>query len=274
MIASSKDETSARRPYTRAAAAVKLTCRVLASAPRHVPFSVIPLSRTGLRARRILGFGFGGSLASATVAAVSTLLPRSELSIVVAASLGAGIGAAFSSLIGVYALSWRSAGIGAACGAAVGIAAQTTMSGWGSVVGCWVSAAVASWAVGRERLDAVQMATPPGLVVAIHVVQLPLILFSAVVSLVSARPRPFVVMFTVSAFGLWGLLGGECPLSRAEEELRALRGERVLPVHQIGFIAYHIHRRTGLLLPEGSVFRLAYAAAAITFTWYVAQALR
>jgi len=95
-----------------------------------------------------------------------------------------------------------------------------------------------------------------------------------VVSFLSARPRPFVVMFTLSAFGLWGLLGGECPLSRAEEELRALRGERVRPVSQIGFIVHHIHRKTGLLVPKGSIPRLAYAAAAIAFTWYLVQALR
>ena len=226
------------------------------------------------RARRILGFGFGASLASATVAAFSALLPSSELGSVVVAVLGSGIGAAFSSLIGAYALSWRSAGMGAVCGAGVGIVAHPALAGWGLVVGCWVSAAIASWAVGRHRLDVVQMATPPGLVAAIHVLQLLLILFSAVVSLVSARPRPFVVMFTLSAFGLWGLLGGECPLSRAEEELRALRGERVRPVSQIGFIVHHIHRQTGLLIPKGSISGLAYAAAAIAFTWYMVQALR
>jgi hypothetical protein len=48
----------------------------------------------------------------------------------------------------------------------------------------------------------------------------------------------------------------------------------VRPVSQIGFIVHHIHRQTGLLIPKGSISGLAYAAAAIAFTWYVVQALR
>jgi Protein of Unknown function (DUF2784) len=118
------------------------------------------------------------------------------------------------------------------------------------------------------------MATPPAFVLAIHVLQLPLIVLSAAMSLISPRPRPFVVIFTVSAFGLWRLLGGACPLSCAEEELRARRGEIVAPVSQIGFIVHHIQLKTGLIIPRESVSRLAYAAAAIVFTWYLVQALR
>lgn len=141
------------------------------------------------------------------------------------------------------------------------------------MAGCWVSAAVASLAVRRESREAIQMATPPGLVAAIHVLQLPLIAFSLSVSLVSPRPRPFVIMFSLSAFALWRLLDGECPLARAEVELRRLRGEEVLLLGKIGFIAHHIHRTTGILIPEGSVFVVAYAIAAMAFTWYAVQAL-
>jgi hypothetical protein len=231
------------------------------------------MARTESRARPLLGFFFGAALASATVAAVAARLPLPETWSAAVAIVGSAIGAAFSTLIGAYGLSWRSAGLGVASGTAVGILPQPTLSGWSLVAGCWVSAAVASWAVRRERPEAVQMATPPGLVAAIHVLQLPLIAFSLTVSLVSPRPRPFVVMFSVSAFALWRLLDGECPLARAEEELRRRRGEKVLLLGEIGFIAHHIHRTTGLLIPKGSVFVVAYAIAAMAFTWYAVQAL-
>jgi hypothetical protein len=160
-----------------------------------------------------------------------------------------------------------------ACGTAVGILPQPLLPAWNLVTACWVSAAVASWAVRRERLDAIQMATSPGLVAAIHVLQLPLIAFSLTVSLVSPRPRPFVILFSVSAFALWRLLDGDCPLARAEEQLRTLRGENVLLFAEIGFIAHHIHRTTGMLIPKGSAFVVAYALAAMVFTWYAVQAL-
>ena len=223
----------------------------------------------------MLGIMFGASLASATVAAaaaIATNLALPETWSAAAAVFGAAIGAAFSSLIGAYALSWRSAGLGAACGAAVGILPQSGWAGRSLAAGCWAAAAVASLAIRREGSH-VQSATSPGLVAAIHVLQLPLILFSLAVSLVAVGPRPFVILFAASAFALWRLLGGECPLSRAEGQLRALRGEEALPLGEIGFISHHIHRTTGILLPKGAVGWLAYAGAAMAFTWYAVQAL-
>ena len=228
------------------------------------------------KARRMLGFVFGASLGSATVAAIAALATRLALPeawSAAAALLGAAIGAAFSSLIGTYALSWRSAGWGAGLGAALGVLPQPAWTGWNPVAGCWAAAAVAALAVPRERVQAAQSATSPALVAAIHALQLPLILFSLAVSFVSAWPRPFVILFTVSAFALWRLLDGECPLSRAERQLRALRGEEA-QMGEIGFIAYQIQRTTGLLIPRGSVSGLAYAVAAVAFAWYAVQALR
>jgi len=144
---------------------------------------------------------------------------------------------------------------------------------WGLVAACWASGAVASLTIARERLPAVQRGTSPALVAAVHTLQLPLMLFSLGVSLVSVRPRPFVVFFSCSAFALWRLLGDECPLSRAELQLRSLRGEHAPALGEIGFIGDQIRRTTGLVVPEGAVAGLAYATAALAFAWYAVQAL-
>jgi hypothetical protein len=98
-------------------------------------------------------------------------------------------------------------------------------------------------------------------------------LFSLAVSLVSVRPRPFVVLFACSAFALWRLLGGECPLSRAELQLRSMRGEDAPALGEIGFIGDQIQRTTGIVVPKGAVAGLAYATAALAFAWYAVQAL-
>lgn len=224
-------------------------------------------------ARRTLGFVFGASLGSATVAAVAVLAAPPTTGRAALALLGAGIGAVFSSVIGSYALSWRSAALGAACGAAAGMTPQPG-SPWSLVAGCWVGAGVAFLAIGRESLHTVQIATPPGLVAALHALQLPLIVFSVAVSLGFGRPRPFVVLFTLSAFALWRLPGGECPLSRAERHLRALRGEATAMTSDAGFIGHHLHRSIGVRIPAGSVSRFTYAMAALVFGWYIVQALR
>jgi len=225
------------------------------------------------RARRTLGYLFGASLASATVAAVAVLVALPATGIAALALLGAAIGGAFSSVIGTYALSWRSTALGTACGATAAVALQPHSS-WSLVAGCWVGAAVASLAIGRERRHAVQLATPPVMVAVLHGLQLPLIVLSLAVSLGSSRPRPFVVLFTLSAFALWRLLGGECPVSCAEGHLRALRGEETQITREAGFIGHHLHRTTGIRIPSGSVSRLSYAMAALVFSWYAVQALR
>lgn len=187
------------------------------------------------------------------------------------ALLGAAVAAAFSSVIGAHGLSWRIFGLGAFCGGAVAAVPQAAP---GSVVAaCWVSASVASLAAYRERPNAVRMGTPPAVVAAMHGLQLALILFSVTVSLVSPRPRPFVVIFTVCAFGLWRLTAGRCPLSCAEDELRALRGEAPRLQNEIGFIGHHVYRATGILIPRGCVRKLSYAGAAMAFAWYAVQAL-
>jgi hypothetical protein len=142
------------------------------------------------------------------------------------------------------------------------------------VAGSWAAAAIASLAMARESLSAAERATSPALVAAVHTLQLPLILFSLAVSLVSARPRPFVVLFASSAFALWRLLDGECPLSRAELTLRAARGEHAPALVEVGFIGHQIERTTGRRVPKRAVAGLAYATAALAFTWYAVQALR
>jgi hypothetical protein len=233
-------------------------------------------SASGLLLRRLLGVVFGASLASATVAAIATLAARLALPgtwAAAAAVLGAAIAAALSALIGSYALSWRAAALGVACGASLGIL-QPTWTGMGLVAACWVSALVASVATAREDLSAVQRATPPALVAAVHTLQLPLMLFSLAVSFCSVLPRPFVVLFSCAAFALWRLTGGECPLSRAELQLRALRGEAAPTLGEIGFIGDQIQRTTGIVVPKGAVAGLAYATAALAFAWYAVQALR
>jgi hypothetical protein len=222
----------------------------------------------------VLGAAFGAALASASVAALAAFLPDGEPWRVVLAALGAAVGAALSSLIGTYALTWPSAGLGTACGLAVALAAPPALVERSLEAACWISAAAAGAVARRERRSGLRARTPPDLVAAIHTLQLPLIVSSVAVSLVEPRPRPFVVIFSVSAFGLWGLLGGQCPLSRAEEELRARRGEDAPALGKIGFIGHHFHRVTGIVLPKGSVFGLAYAAAAATFAWYAVEALR
>jgi hypothetical protein len=230
-----------------------------------------------LGARRMLGVVFGASLASASVAAVAVIATALALPApwaAVAAAFGAVVGAVFSPLIGSYALSWRSAALGAACGTAVAVLPQPDWTGWGLVAGSWGAAATASLAMARERLAAAQRATSPALVAAVHTLQLPLMLFSLAVSLVAVRPRPFVVLFASSAFALWRLLDGACPLSRAELELRAVRGERAQALDEVGFIGLQIERTTGIRVPKGAVAGLAYAAAALAFTWYAVQALR
>jgi len=225
------------------------------------------------RARRTLGFVFGASLASASVAAVAVLVALPATGSAALALLGAAIGAAFSSVIGTYALSLRSMALGTACGATAAVALPPA-SAWSLVAGCWVGSAVASLATGREDRHAVQIATPPAVVGVLHGLQLPLILFSLAVSLGSSRPRPFVVLFTLSAFALWRFQGGECPVSRAERHLRALRGEETQITSESGFIGHHVHRTTGIRIPAGSVSRFSYAMAALVFSWYVLQALR
>lgn len=230
------------------------------------------VSRTESAIRRLLGVGFGASLASATVAAVPTGSPSAATGSAVVALLGAAIGAAFSSLIGAYAWSWPAVGLGAACGAVIGIVPDAVPPDGRLVAACWVSAIVASAAVRRQRQRALLRATSPALVAALHVLQLPLIAFSVAVSLVSPRPRPFVVLFTACAFALWRLLG-KCPLTHAEERLRARRGEALRRPGEIGFIGRQIHQATGILIPRESISGLAYAAAAMAFTWYAVQAL-
>ena len=227
-------------------------------------------------AQRLLGCVFAASLASATVAAgaaVATALALPETWAAATAAFGAVVGAVLSSLIGSYALSWRAAALGAASGTALGVLPQPAWDGWGPAAGCWAAAALALLVVTRERPGDVHGATSPGLVAALHTLQLPLILFSLAVSLVSPRPRPFVVLFALSAFALWHLLDGECPLSRAEARLRALRGEAAPALDEIGFIGHQVHRATGILVPEGAIARLSYTAAALTFAWYAVQAL-
>jgi hypothetical protein len=216
--------------------------------------------------RRLFGITFGASLASASVEAAAACLPPAGAWRGVLAVLGAAIAAVFSSVVGAYGLSWRAAGLATACGAA-------TALGRGISVGCWVSAAIAAFVVCHEREDAVRRATPAALMEALHVVQFALVVLSAAVSLASPRPRPFVVGFTLSAFALWRLLEGSCPLTRAEDELRALRGETPFR-GEAGFIGHHVHRATGVVVPERVVPLLAYAAAALAFAWYAAQAFR
>lgn len=231
---------------------------------------------SGLLVRRLLGVVFGASLASATVAAASAIASAFALPAAWAAAAavcGALIGAAFSALIGSYALSWRAAVSGVACGSALGVLPQPAWTGWGLVAACWASAAVAALTVALERLPAVQRATAPALVAAVHTLQLPLMLFSLGVSLVSTRPRPFVVLFACSAFALWRLQGGECPLSRAELQLRALRGEDAPKLGELGFVGEQILRTTGLVVPKGAVAGVAYATAALAFAWYAVSAL-
>ena len=232
---------------------------------------------SGLLLRRLLGLAFAAALASATVVAIAALAARRGVPgtwAPVAAVLGAAIAAAFSSLIGSYALSWRAAALGIACGSSLGVLPQPGWTGWGLVAACWVSALVASLTIARERLPAVQRATAPGLVAAVHTLQLPLMLFSLGVSFVSVRPRPFVVLFSCAAFALWRLTGGECPLSRAELQLRALRGEAAPTLGEIGFIGDQILRTTGFVVPKGAVAGVAYVTAALAFAWYAVQALR
>jgi signal transduction histidine kinase len=231
---------------------------------------------SGLLVRRLLGVVFGASLASATVAAAATFasaLAQPGAWAAAAAVLGAVIAAALSALIGSYALSWRAAAWGVACGSSLGVLLQPAWTVWGLVAACWASAAVASLAIARERFPAVQRATSPALVAAVHTLQLPLMLFSLGVSLVSVRPRPFVVLFSLSAFALWRLLGGVCPLSRAELQLRSLRGEHAPALGEIGFIGDQIQRTTGIVVPRGAVAGLAYATAALAFAWYAVKAL-
>jgi hypothetical protein len=230
---------------------------------------------SGLLVRRLLGVVFGASLASATVAAAATVASSLALAGTWAAAssvLGAVIAAALSALIGSYALSWRAAALGVACGSSLGVLLQPTWTAWGPVAACWASAAVAALTMARER-PAVQRATSPALVAAVHTLQLPLMLFSLGVSFVSVRPRPFVVLFSCSAFALWRLLGGECPLSRAELQLRSLRGEPAPALGEIGFIGDQIQRTTGIVVPKGAVAGLAYATAALAFAWYAVKAL-
>jgi hypothetical protein len=99
-----------------------------------------------------------------------------------------------------------------------------------------------------------------------------LVVLSTAVSLAARRPRPYVVGFTMSAFALWRL-EGSCPLTLAEDELRALRGEPPLR-SGAGFIGHHVRRATGIVIPEHAVPLLAYAAAALAFAWYAARAVR
>ncbi len=230
----------------------------------------------GLLVRRMLGVGFAASHASATVTAAAKIAPALELPgtwAAAAAVLGAVIAAAFSALIGSYALSWRATAWGVVCGSLLGVLLQPAWTAWGLVAACWASAVVASLTIAREHLPAVQRATSPALVAAVHTLQLPLMLFSLGVSFVSVRPRPFVVLFSCSAFALWRLLGGECPLSRAEVELRSLRGEQAPALGEIGFIGDQLRRTTGIVVPKGAVAGLAYATAALAFAWYAVQAL-
>jgi hypothetical protein len=231
---------------------------------------------SGLRARRLLGVVFGASLASATVTAAATLASSLALPgtwAAAAAVVGALIAAALSALIGSYALSWRAAALGVACGSVLGVLPQPAWTAWGLVAACWAAGAVASLTIAREPIAPVQRATSPALVAAVHTLQLPLMLFSLGVSLVCVRPRPFVVLFSCSAFALWRLLGGECPLSRAELQLRSLRGEHAPALGEIGFIGDQIRRTTGIVVPAGAVAGLAYATAALAFAWYAVQAL-
>ena len=231
---------------------------------------------SGLLVRRLLGVVFGASLASATVAAAASVASSLALPgtwAAAAAVLGAVIAAALSALIGSYALSWRAAALGVACGSSLGVLPQPAWTAWGLVAACWASAAVASLTIARERLPVVQRTTSPALVAAVHTLQLPLMLFSLGVSLVSVRPRPFVVLFSCSAFALWRLMGGECPLSRAEVQLRSLRGEHAPTLGEIGFIGDQIRRTTGVVVPKGAVAGIAYATAALAFAWYAVQAL-
>jgi hypothetical protein len=234
-------------------------------------------TREAVGTRRLLGIAFGASLAAATVAALACLgAPHSfpQAWAAAAGALGAMIAAALSALIGSYALSWRSTALGVVCGSALAVGALrgTAWSGWGPEAACWASAIVASLTIAREP-HAVQHATSPAVVAAVHTLQLPLMLFSLGVSLVFARPRPFVVLFSCSAFALWRLLGGECPLSRAELQLRSLRGDSPSALGEIGFIGDQIRRTTGLVVPKGAVAGIAYATAALAFAWYAVQAL-
>ena len=223
--------------------------------------------------RRLLGTGFGAGLASATVAAAASCVPLGREGGLVLGIAGAAIGAVFSSLIAAYALSWRSAVTAIAAGAGLGAAAPVDPA-WAGVAACWAAAVVVVLAIQREAPDVLTRTTSPGLVGLIHALQLPLIAFSTAVSVGSVAPRPFVMLYTACAFTLWRRLGGDCPISRAEFELRGLRGEQAPLLRDAGFVGHHLHRATGLVLPRQAVPRLAYALAVLTFGWYAIDALR
>jgi hypothetical protein len=224
---------------------------------------------------RLLGICFGAGLSSATVAALaarSTLAAEAVPALTVG---GATIGALFSSLIAAHALSWPSVALAVAGGAGAGMVAWTSGAGSAAAAAaCWVAALLSAALMGRQPPELVRPRTSPGLVAVIHFAQGPLIAYSAAISLLAPAPRPYVIVYTFSAFALWRRLGGDCPISRAELELRALRGEPAAAMRDAGFVGHHLRRLTGVVIPRGFVARVAYTLAGLTFTWYAIDTFR
>ncbi|MBI2658107.1 DUF2784 family protein [Candidatus Woesearchaeota archaeon] len=103
-------------------------------------------------------------------------------------------------------------------------------------------------------------------VLAIHALQVIMLLISAFVSIWLRQLRVYIAVMALSGFFIWKFFGW-CPATFLEQKLRKIRGEKI-NFEEKGCIGHYIGKWLGLEVSAKKVEMSTYVLEALLFAWW------